>query len=119
MRKPLYSKNIKITDEQLFAHAENAEYCNAHKHCHYSNVLMTDSVAKPIDYFNRAIELKHTTVFTTNHGLTLGMYEYYDLSNQLNELIEKIVKVLDDEEKLDEIRKTKTYRDWETKEKTR
>ena len=69
MRKPLYSKNIKITDEQLFAHAENAEYCNAHKHCHYSNVLMTDSVAKPIDYFNRAIELKHTTVFTTNHGL--------------------------------------------------
>jgi len=45
----LFPRNLKISDEELFDYFDN-EYSNYHKHCHYSNVFMTDSVARPVNY---------------------------------------------------------------------
>jgi hypothetical protein len=99
----IYPQNIKVSDDELFNHARKSEYANAHKHCHYSNVLMIDSVAKPLDYFNKAIELKHTTVFTTQHGIVLGFTEYYDLTRTLKKITKRIIEVIDSDEKVAEL----------------
>lgn len=56
-------------------------YNNYHKHTHYSNIGGTpDSIVKPIDYVNRAIELGHTTLSTCEHGYAGNIFEYYDLA---------------------------------------
>jgi len=54
-------------------------YNNYHKHCHYSNIRTLDCVVKPQDYIDRAKELNHTTLFTTQHGWGGNFLEMYDL----------------------------------------
>lgn len=57
-------------------------YNNYHKHTHYSNIKTPDCVSKPIDYIKRAVELGHTTYFTTEHGFQGNIYEAYTLCQQ-------------------------------------
>ena len=57
-------------------------YHNYHKHDHYGNPWTMDVVVKPEDYCKRALELGHTTVFTTNHGVTGNIFEWLDLSKK-------------------------------------
>lgn len=51
-------------------------YNNYHKHDHYGNPWIRDVVTKPEDYIARATELGHTTVFTTNHGVTGSIFDW-------------------------------------------
>lgn len=57
-------------------------YNNYHKHSHYSNIRTLDCVSKPEDYIKRAVELGHTTYFTTEHGFQGNIYEAYTLCQQ-------------------------------------
>lgn len=50
-------------------------YNNFHKHTHYSNLRTLDCVVKPEDYCRRAVELGHTTYFTTEHGFQGNLFE--------------------------------------------
>lgn len=50
-------------------------YNNFHKHTHYSNIRTLDCVSKPEDYCKRAVELGHTTYFTTEHGFQGNIFE--------------------------------------------
>lgn len=50
-------------------------YNNYHKHTHYSNIRTLDCVSKPEDYMKRAVELGHTTYFTTEHGFQGNIFE--------------------------------------------
>lgn len=50
-------------------------YNNYHKHTHISNIYLVDSNAKPKDYCERAVELGHTTYFTTEHGTFGDIFE--------------------------------------------
>lgn len=54
-------------------------YNNYHKHTHYSNIMTTDSMSKPIDYINRAKELGSDIYFTTEHGWGGNVYEAFTL----------------------------------------
>lgn len=60
----------------------NNHYVNYHKHSSFSNVSSPDSTVLPIDYINRAKELGHKTVCSTEHGVAYGYYEYYDLCKE-------------------------------------
>ena len=55
-------------------------YNNYHKHDHYGNPWIHDVVVKPDDYLQRAKELGHTTVFTTNHGVTGSIFDWLSLT---------------------------------------
>lgn len=57
-------------------------YNNYHKHDHKGNVKSLDVVTKLEDYCKRAIELGHTTIFTTNHGIQGDIFEATTLSKQ-------------------------------------
>ena len=57
-------------------------YNNYHKHTHYSNIKTLDCISKPEDYIKRAIELGHTTYFTTEHGFQGNIYEGHTLCEQ-------------------------------------
>lgn len=57
-------------------------YNNYHKHDHYGNPWMADSITKPEEYCKRAVELGHKTVFTTNHGVTGNIFEWLELSKK-------------------------------------
>lgn len=57
-------------------------YNNFHKHTHYSNIRSLDCISKPEDYIKRAVELGHTTYFTTEHGYQGNIYEAYTLCQQ-------------------------------------
>ena len=57
-------------------------YNNYHKHTHYSNIKTLDCISKPEDYIKRAVELGHTTYFTTEHGFQGNIYEAYTLCEQ-------------------------------------
>jgi len=59
-------------------------YNNYHKHDHYSNIRTLDCVVKPQDYIDRAKELNHTTMFTTQHGWTGNFLEMYDMCKKNN-----------------------------------
>lgn len=59
-------------------------YNNYHKHDHYSNIRTLDCVVKPQDYINRAKELGHTTMFTTQHGWAGNYLELYDMCKENN-----------------------------------
>lgn len=50
-------------------------YHNYHKHDHKGNIRALDVVVKLRDYCERAVELGHTTVFTTNHGMQGDIFE--------------------------------------------
>ena len=54
-------------------------YNNYHKHTHYSNIKTLDCISKPEDYMKRAVELGHTTYFTTEHGFQGNIYEAHTL----------------------------------------
>ena len=57
-------------------------YNNYHKHDHYGNPWMIDTISKPEDYCKRAIELGHDSVFTTNHGVTGNIFEWLEMSKK-------------------------------------
>ena len=57
-------------------------YNNFHKHTHYSNIKTLDCISKPEDYIKRAVELGHTTYFTTEHGYQGNIYEAHTLCEQ-------------------------------------
>lgn len=57
-------------------------YNNYHKHTHYSNIKTLDCISKPEDYIKRAVELGHTTYFTTEHGFQGNIYETHTLCEQ-------------------------------------
>ena len=54
-------------------------YNNFHRHDHGSNIRTLDCIVKPQDYIDRAKELNHTTLFTTQHGWGGNYLEMYDL----------------------------------------
>lgn len=68
-------------------------YNNYHRHSHKGNIGVQDSITKAQDYIDRAIELGHTTVFSTEHGFHGDVFE-------LKDLIDKKNKELDDDKKL-------------------
>lgn len=53
-------------------------YNNYHKHDHTTNPWFSDTVAKEEDYCKRAVELGHTNVFTTNHGVQGKIFEWLE-----------------------------------------
>ena len=57
-------------------------YNNYHKHDHKGNVKSLDVVCKMEDYCKRAIELGHTTIFTTNHGMQGDVFEATTLAKK-------------------------------------
>lgn len=59
-------------------------YNNYHKHTHYSNISTLDSITKPKAYCERAVELGHTTYFTTEHGYQGNIFEAFTLCNEYN-----------------------------------
>lgn len=68
-------KNVKQTHN-------SKRYNNYHKHTHYSNIKTLDCISKPEDYMKRAVELGHTTYFTTEHGFQGNIYEAHTLCEQ-------------------------------------
>lgn len=52
-----------------------SKFHNYHKHTHYSNLRTLDCVVKPEDYMKRAVELRHDSYFTTEHGWGGNIYE--------------------------------------------
>lgn len=67
-----FTKNEK-TEKKIVN--KTKRYNNYHKHTHYSNIRTLDCVSKPEDYMKRAVELGHTTYFTTEHGYQGNIYE--------------------------------------------
>lgn len=59
-------------------------YYNYHKHDHYGNPWIPDTVTKPEDYCKRAVELGHTTVFTTNHGVQGNIFDWLEQTKKYN-----------------------------------
>ena len=57
-------------------------YNNYHKHDHKGNVKSLDVVCKMEEYCKRAIELGHTTIFTTNHGIQGDIFEATTLAKK-------------------------------------
>lgn len=57
-------------------------YHNYHKHDHYGNPWSLDVIVKPDDYCKRAVELGHSTVFTTNHGVTGNIFDWLDCAKK-------------------------------------
>lgn len=57
-------------------------YNNFHKHDHKGNIKSLDVVVKLEDYCKRAVELGHTTIFTTNHGMQGDIFEATTLAKQ-------------------------------------
>ena len=57
-------------------------YNNYHKHDYYSNVVQLDVTTSLEDYCKRAVELGHTTLFTTNHGTQANIFEATSLGQK-------------------------------------
>lgn len=57
-------------------------YNNYHKHDHKGNARSVDVYAKEEDYCKRAVELGHTTVFTTNHGMQGDIFTWLECSRK-------------------------------------
>lgn len=62
------------------------KYNNYHKHTHISSIFTPDSNAHTLNYVNRALELGHNNVFTTEHGSGGDIFEAKSLcdTNGLN-----------------------------------
>lgn len=54
-------------------------YENYHKHTHYSNLRVLDSITKPEDYIKRTVEIGGKCYFTTEHGFQGNIFEAYTL----------------------------------------
>lgn len=59
-------------------------YNEYHKHSHRSNIYTPDSHVKNEDYAKRAVELGHTTLFSTEHGYGGSIFEMVTLGNKYN-----------------------------------
>ena len=57
-------------------------YNNYHKHDHKGNPWSIDVITKEEDYCKRAVELGHTAVFTTNHGVQGDIFTWLDCSKR-------------------------------------
>lgn len=58
-------------------------YSNYHRHSHYSCVsINNDSVATNREYAERAKELGHTALWSTEHGWAGNIIEIYELANE-------------------------------------
>lgn len=55
---------------------------NYHRHSHYTNPIIADSVAKNEDYAKRAIELGHKIITTMEHGWQGRYIEGYELAKK-------------------------------------
>ena len=55
-------------------------YQNYHKHDHYTNPIVPDSVVSPRDYAIRASELGHKILSSVNHGWAGRYIEHYELA---------------------------------------
>ena len=75
-------KIIGKEEKDLTQKHNSKRYNNYHKHTHYSNIKTLDCISKPEDYIKRAVELGHTTYFTTEHGFQGNIYEAYTLCEQ-------------------------------------
>lgn len=53
-------------------------YINFHKHDSYSNIITPDSASTVNDYIDRAKELGHKMLFSTQHGGCQGYFELYN-----------------------------------------
>lgn len=58
------------------------EFCNYHKHDHISSIMTPDTHIKAEAYIQRAVELGHTTFFTTNHGTGGDIFEAKSLCDK-------------------------------------
>ena len=63
---------------------DNVRYNNYHKHTYYSNICTLDVVTSPEDYMKKAVELGHTTYFSTEHGYIGNIYEAKTLCEKYN-----------------------------------
>lgn len=70
--------------ESLHGKEEAMLYHNYHKHDHKGNPWSIDVIVKPEEYCKRAVELGHTTVFTTNHGVQGDVFEWIDVAKKYN-----------------------------------
>ena len=77
--KELEKLNGKEETEIKQSVIKSKRYNNYHKHTHYSNIKTLDCVSKPEDYMKRAVELGHTTYFTTEHGYQGNIFEAHTL----------------------------------------
>lgn len=57
-------------------------YHNYHKHDTYGNPWSQDVIVKPDEYCQRAVELGHTTVFTTNHGVQGNIFAWIECAKK-------------------------------------
>lgn len=57
-------------------------YHNYHKHDFYGNPWSMDVIVSPREYGERAKELGHTTIFTTNHGVQGNIFECMNVANE-------------------------------------
>jgi DNA polymerase III alpha subunit len=55
-----------------------SKYYNYHKHDDYSNIRTPDVAIQFKNYIDRAIEIGHDAVFTTNHGTSTDVFYAYD-----------------------------------------
>ena len=60
----------------------NAPYVAYHKHSHYSNITLADSVATNEDYAKRAVELGHQVLSSCEHGNQGNYRECADLAQK-------------------------------------
>lgn len=57
-------------------------YVNYHNHTDYSSISMPDVHVKTKDYFERMVEIGHTTYFTTEHGYGGDIFEPFILRDK-------------------------------------
>lgn len=57
-------------------------YNNYHCHTHDSNIMTPDCIIKSEDLAKRAIELGHTSLFTTEHGYAGNIFKKYDVAKK-------------------------------------
>lgn len=57
-------------------------YVNYHRHSHFSNVTLTDSVATNEDYAKRCVELSSPVLSSCEHGMMGDVRECYDLAQK-------------------------------------
>lgn len=64
-------------------------YNNQHKHSCLSNPRTLDCVSKNTDYIDRAIELGHNIIFSTEHGTNGNIFELVNQVNEVNKNLEE------------------------------
>lgn len=57
-------------------------FVNYHRHSHYSNIILPDSVVTNEDYAKRTVDLGQSLLFSTEHGTQGNYRECYDLAKK-------------------------------------